>query len=315
MVTTVSPTATTASTDETHDRKRGRQAENDDDDEHEPRYDASSSLPPQSNAPEAQVSSSSEVTGNNAPRQSLSAAHVSLSNSLRLSVEDQECFLYVPDSVMVLRFGKPWKWSSISYIYANIAGRYPGVMRIFIAGAAMELRSNEILAHQDGNAGANGNGNGIGLDDDDEQQQQQHYYSLSNKSLARARRLEESAASHYHLALKDLSALLDHISRSRRSNNNSNDLGLTSSSSSSDAADDVDALFAMWFLILHFGLYDSESIGASHVHLDGIRSFLKSYLLQNNYNDDYDGGPGGGSAGGDDLKLPLASQQLLLYIS
>ena len=187
----------------------------------------------------------------------LSPLHIPLSNSLRLSVLDQQSFLYVPESVIVLRYGKPWRWSSLSYIYRNIASKYEGVMRIFIADASMELRSKELLAAQEN--------------------------SCSPGSLERARRLEESAASHYHLALKDLSSLLDHISRSGGSN------------------DDIDALFAMWFLILNFGLYDSESIGASHVHLDGIRSFLKPYLQS--------------CLDGDKNELPFASQQLLLYIS
>lgn len=165
----------------------------------------------------------------------LSPDHISLSNSLGLSAEDQQCFLYVPDSIMVLRVGKPWKWNHISYVYTNISGKYPGLMRIFIAGAAREISSKEILASQQDN-------------------------SNLERMPAKAERLKDSAIRHYHLALKDLSTLLHHVSHSDASD------------------DDVDALFAMWFLILHFGLYDIEVIGASQVHLNGVRSFLKSYL-------------------------------------
>lgn len=164
----------------------------------------------------------------------LSRDQISLSNSLGLSAEDQQCFLYVPDSIMVLRVGKPWKWNHISYVYTNISGKYPGLMRIFIAGAAREISSMVILASQQDN---------------------------SNLGIPpKAERLKDSAIRHYHLALKDLSTLLHHVSHSDASD------------------DDVDALFAMWFLILHFGLYDIEVIGASLVHLNGVRSFLKSYL-------------------------------------
>lgn len=187
----------------------------------------------------------------------LSTAHIPLSNSLRLTRQDQESFVYVQDSVMVLRLGKPFQWSSLSYIYMNIASKYAGVMRIFIAGASMELRSKALLDRYEG--------------------------TLSSDQLERARQLEHSATSHYHLALKDLSALIDHIS------------------SSGGNDDDVDALFAMWFLILHFGLYDSQSIGASHLHLEGIRSFLKPYLTSCREQGK--------------TTLPLASQQLLYFIS
>lgn len=191
------------------------------------------------------------------PRPALSTVHIPLSNSLRLSAEDQECFLHIPNSVLVLRWGKPWKWSSFSWIYTHIASRYPGVMRIYIAGAAMELRSKEILAAQEGD-------------------------NVSAR-LQRARRLEDSATNHYHLALKDLSVILDPFSRSTAS------------------SDDIDALFSMWFLILHFGLYDSHSMGASHVHLEGIRSFLKPYLESWKESGQ--------------KTLPLVSQKLLLFIS
>ncbi|RMD40597.1 hypothetical protein DV735_g4535, partial [Chaetothyriales sp. CBS 134920] len=137
---------------------------------------------------------------------------------------------------MVLRFGKPFQWSILSYVYHNIAGKYGGVMRIFIAGAHMELRSKALLDYRDGVTSAD--------------------------LLDNARSRELSATTHYHLALKDLSALIEHIS----------------SEGGTADDDDVNALFTMWFLILHYGLCDSHNIGASHVHLEGIRSFMKPYL-------------------------------------
>ncbi|RMZ84260.1 hypothetical protein DV738_g806, partial [Chaetothyriales sp. CBS 135597] len=189
----------------------------------------------------------------------LAAAHIPLSNSLGLAPQDLEALLFVRNSIMVLRFGKPFQWSIMSYVYHNIAGKYAGVMRIFIAGANMELRSKALLDYRDGVA--------------------------SSDLLDNARMREHSATTHYHLALKDLSALLEHVS----------------SQGGRGSDDDVNALFGMWFLILHFGLCDSHNIGASHVHLEGIRSFLKPYLKSCQRQ---------GNA-----TLPLVSQQLLYFIS
>ncbi|KAJ9618570.1 hypothetical protein H2204_012989 [Knufia peltigerae] len=185
------------------------------------------------------------------------ASHAALADSLRLTPQDRQAFLYVPGSVLVLRFGKPFEWSSISYVYLNIANTYAGVMRVFIAGASMELRSKELLDIHKG--------------------------EFAPEKLERARRLEESATSHYLLALKDLSGLVEHIT------------------STGGTKDEVDALFTMWFLILHFGFYQSQCVGAAHLHLNGIRSFLKPYL-RSCAEQGKDG-------------LPLVSRQLLYYIS
>ncbi|KAH7139888.1 hypothetical protein B0J13DRAFT_68774 [Dactylonectria estremocensis] len=189
------------------------------------------------------------------PRPALSANHIPLSNSLQLTADDQAAFLYVPESILVLSYGKPWKWSCFSYIYTNVASQYSGVMRSFIAVAAMELRSRDMLLARDGN-------NPV-------------------RALESAQVIGAMAGVHYTSALKDLSALLDHICRSEGRSN------------------DIDALFAMWFLILRYEAYDSQSKGASLVHLDGIRSFLKPYLEE------------GGYANGE--KLPYISQPMLLY--
>ncbi|OBS25171.1 hypothetical protein FPOA_05706 [Fusarium poae] len=59
---------------------------------------------------------------------------------------------------------------------------------------------------------------------------------------------------------------------------------------------DVDALFTMWFLILKYEAHDSETIGSSLLHLEGIRSFLRPYLQ-----------------GDGQKRLPCIAQGMLLY--
>jgi hypothetical protein len=99
--------------------------------------------------------------------------------------------------------------------------------------------------------------------------------------LEAARQQEMLATDHYHHALRDLSWLLDRASRPERTDQ------------------DIDSLFATWFLLLWFGTYNAELVGDSQVHLSGIRSFLKENLH---------------GAGGK-LCLPPASQQLLYFIT
>ncbi|KPM45235.1 hypothetical protein AK830_g1343 [Neonectria ditissima] len=200
------------------------------------------------------LSHRTERSNKSSPQPTLSTSHVPLSNSLQLSADDRAAFLYIPDSILVLTYGKPWKWSCFSYVHTHIASQYSGVMRGFIAVAAMEMRSRELLAAQDGKDSA--------------------------RSIERAQRIGDSATKHYSLALKDLSSLLDQVCRSEGRSN------------------DIDALFAMWFLILKFESYDSGSTETSSVHFDGIRSFLEPYLE-------------GGDASG--KKLPFASQPFLLF--
>lgn len=187
----------------------------------------------------------------------LSPNHVVMSNSLVLSAEDIESFQYVPNSLMVLRFGKPWRWSMLSYVHSKIACHEAGVMRAFIAVASMEMRFLELLRFQ---------------------------HSIPTlESLSKTRRLRESAATYLTLALKDLSSVLDRLSSPGRS------------------AQDIDALFSIWFLVIHIGLYDADLVTASHVHLNGIRSFISGYI--------------NGNVANEEDKLPPTSQQLLLFIA
>ncbi|KAM0425748.1 hypothetical protein ACHAPT_008996 [Fusarium lateritium] len=72
----------------------------------------------------------------------------------------------------------------------------------------------------------------------------------SINSLDAAHRIGAAAAVHYSLALQDLSTLLHHICHSDGRN------------------DDINALFTMWFLILRYEAYDSESTGASYLDAD-----------------------------------------------
>ncbi|EXK28593.1 hypothetical protein FOMG_15062 [Fusarium oxysporum f. sp. melonis 26406] len=190
----------------------------------------------------------SPASGHDFSRPHLAAAHIPLANSLQLSEQDRAAFAYIPYSTMVVSYGKLWPWSCFSYIYANIASVYPGVMRSFIAVANMELRARDLLE-----AGAS----------------------------ERASRLGAAAAVHYTQALKDLSSLLDRICQTPEQDC------------------DIDALFTMWFLIMRYEACDSETTGASLLHLDGIRLFLRPYLRDD------------GQA--TEKKLPCVAQAMLLY--
>ena len=101
----------------------------------------------------------------------------------------------------------------------------------------------------------------------------------SLSSLHRARSLQRIAMSNYRLALHDLSSILNRAASSERTEQ------------------DLDALFALWFLMINFEQYGSELVENTHIHLDGIRSFL-SRALQN----------------AEVMKLPPASQQMLHFI-
>jgi len=187
------------------------------------------------------------------PGTELSASHIPLQNSLVLDQEDLECFRYIPDSILVLQFGKPWRWSMLNYIHSEIACRHKGVMRAFIAVASMELgrRGSERL-------------------------------DKSSTQMISVKRTA-SAQKHYHCALKDLSLLLHQFTQSRPDDK------------------DLEALFALWLLILQFGLYDSNLVGASHIHLSGIHSFLVRYSRSLGKRGIYN--------------LTPASKQLLLFIA
>jgi hypothetical protein len=112
---------------------------------------------------------------------------------------------------------------------------------------------------------------------------QEHGAVVGQKNLAVATSLRYSASKYLQTALQDLSAMLDRATRS------------------DPDPKDLEAIFSMWFLILHCGIYDSEMVKTAQVHLNGIRSFISQYLQQKNaeavVND-----------------LPPAAQQLLLFI-
>ncbi|EXJ90894.1 hypothetical protein A1O1_04000 [Capronia coronata CBS 617.96] len=187
----------------------------------------------------------------------LSTAHIPLSNSVILDHQAWECFNYIPSSVLALYLGKPWKWSMLSYVHSTIARQEPGVMRAFVAVAAMEmswLHSPSI-----------------------EQEIE------SEESRLRKLRLRRLGLSYYRMALKDLSVVLERAAHDGRT----------------DA--DVDALFAIWFLILNFERYQADLTDISHVHLSGIRSFLSKVSSA--------------GASGSGFVLPPASQQLLFVTS
>lgn len=189
------------------------------------------------------------------PEYSLSPSNV-LSNALLLSSQDLESFDYIPRSLMVLRFGKPWRWSMLSYVHSRVASRESGVMRAFIAVASMELRSRELAKAQD--------------------------MLQSSGGLEKARSFKENASHALHLAMQDLSQVLDRLA------DQPNDHG------------NLEVLFSMWFLILHFGIYDSDLVQMSYMHLNGMRSFVAEYLH--------------GTAARRIYNLPPAAKQLLVYI-
>lgn len=118
----------------------------------------------------------------------LSTKHIPLANAFLLEAEDWHYFQYIPNSILVLQFGKPWQWSMLSYVHTKIASHHQSVMRAFIAVACMELDCR-------GLAGFN--------------------QSLTNLHASdKAVRLRTLAMRHYHRSLRDLSALLSSISQS-----------------------------------------------------------------------------------------------------
>lgn len=163
------------------------------------------------------------------PNYPFSSGHI-LSNALSLGPDDLESFEYVPRSLMVLRFGKPWRWSMLSYVHSTVARRESGVLRAFVAVASMELRSRELAETQG-----------------------------SPQSILAARKAQafKANASHaLHLAMQDLSRILHRLAIQPNSH------------------EDLEALFALWFLILHFGVYDADLVQTSYMHLAGMRAFI-----------------------------------------
>lgn len=157
---------------------------------------------------------------------------------------------------MVLRFGKPWRWSSLSYVHTRIAPRETGVLRAFIAVASLELRALELHKIQDP--------------------------TVSPETIAKAQDFKENASHALHLAMKDLSQILDRLAQSPNNQ------------------EDLEALFSMWFLILHFGIYNSDLVQTSYLHLNGVRSFVAEYFH--------------GNSGRLITSLPPVAKQLLVFI-
>lgn len=106
--------------------------------------------------------------------------------------------------------------------------------------------------------------------------------TLSPQSQRKADTFKENASHALNLAIQDLTRIL-----SRLAEEPNNQL-------------DLEVLFSMWFLILHFGIYDSDLIQTSYLHLNGIRTFVAEYFHQ-------------GTASRIEI-LPPAAKQLLVFI-
>lgn len=157
---------------------------------------------------------------------------------------------------MVLRFGKPWRWSMLHYVHSKVAARENGVLRAFVAVASMERRCLEFAEAPDSTPSA--------------------------LSLRKAQRFKENASHALHLAMQDLSAIINRLAAQPNS------------------FDDLEAVFALWFLILHFGIYDVDLVHTSYMHLAGIRAFLTDWFH--------------GPIERRVHALPAAAKQLLLFI-
>lgn len=105
--------------------------------------------------------------------------------------------------------------------------------------------------------------------------------SSPSDATQKARAFKTNARNSLNLAMQDLSHVLKRVFA------NPNDL------------ENLEALFSMWFLILHFGMYDEDLVETSYMHLNGIRSFTAEYFHGDNSHRIY--------------KLPPAAKQLLLF--
>lgn len=179
---------------------------------------------------------------------------IEMSNSLILDHQGLRSFQYVPESLMVMRFGKPWRWSMLSYVHSRVASRQKGVMSALIAVASMELRFRNLLREQG--------------------------CIVSQRNMQVATSLRYSASTHLQIALQGLSTLLDKVSHPYPDSH------------------DLEAVFSIWFLLIHCGLYDIEMVKTAQVHLNGIRLFISQYLEGERAMDG----------------LPPAAQQLLYFI-
>jgi hypothetical protein len=110
--------------------------------------------------------------------------------------------------------------------------------------------------------------------------QQQTTNNNRDSMTLQQRQLRRLGMAQYRLALKELSAVVDRAASSDRTPAN------------------LDSLFALWYLVLIFESSHADLVAVSHVHLNGIRSFLSRFFN----NSDNSG-----------LVLPPAAQQLLLF--
>lgn len=144
----------------------------------------------------------------------------------------------------------------LSYVHAQVATREPGVLRAFIAVASLEMRYTELVKPQDP--------------------------TMSPQSQRKADLFKENASHALHLAIQDLTKVLDRVAQDPNNE------------------EELEILFSMWFLILHFGIYDSDLVRTSYLHLNGIRTFVAEYFHQ-----------------GTEPKirvLPPAAKQLMVFI-
>lgn len=70
---------------------------------------------------------------------SLGTDHISLQNSLILSLKDRELFQFFPRSILAFNYGKAWEWSAPAYIYRELAKCNSSVMHMVMAMGAKEL--------------------------------------------------------------------------------------------------------------------------------------------------------------------------------
>lgn len=106
--------------------------------------------------------------------------------------------------------------------------------------------------------------------------------SSPSDAAQRAHAFKMNARNSLNLAMQDLSHVLKRVFMNP------------------DDPELLETLFSMWFLILHFGMYDGDLVETSYMHLNGIKSFLIEYFDATSVRPIQ--------------KLPPASTQLLFFI-
>lgn len=77
-----------------------------------------------------------------------------VSNSLVLSSFDRKCLDFFQDSFLVIYLGKRWEWSTLSYVYHEVAVTHPMVMHMILATSASELRRIELDNQNNAHSGS-----------------------------------------------------------------------------------------------------------------------------------------------------------------